>query len=306
MVRKRTFGRKGRRFRYKQIFLITAFLAVAIFALKTYQFFQQAVWDGQNRVNLIIDAGNIFFASFDPKEENLLVVSIPSQTYAEAPYGFGAYPFGALYNLGEIEKKGGEVLLLSAQEFFAAPVDAWIKIPPGHLNIDDEVSAKRQLTNLFQNIKRSNLTFLDRVRLWWQIRQVRADKVISLRLPSDELTAENIDSLLSSYLTEEEIREESLKIGILNSTGESGLGNRVGRLINNLGGAVIEIGNQDQELDHCLIKTKKENLNKKTVGRLRKIFSCQLEENDLLESRVDVIFIVGRDYWQKLNTRENK
>lgn len=325
MVYKRSHRKKERISRFRVFLLVMASGLILIFTLKTLQLIHKAVWDGQSRINLIIDAGDIFFTSFDPKEEKILVVSVPPQTYIEAPYGYGSYPFGAIYNLGEIEKKGGEVLSLSAQEFFAVPIDAWIKMPPGRLNINDEGSAKRQLVNLFQNfswllasdgIIKSNLTILDRSRLWWQIRQVRADKVVSLRLPSVDVMGDSVssegsdgkfqnlsklDNSLSSYLTDQEIREESLKIGILNSTGESGLGNRVGRLINNLGGVVIDIGNQDQQLDHCLIKTKKENINKKTVQHLRKIFSCKLEENDLLESRVDVIFIVGRDYWQKLN-----
>ena len=326
---KRSLRRKKKVSRRK-IFL-TALIILAIFSStwKIVKVVREAIWDGQSRVNLVVDAQNVYLVSFDPGEKKILVTRAPKETYVEAAYGFASYPFGAIYDLGEIEKRGGQVLAFTAQEFFATPIDGWIKTQSANgqekFEINNELSAKGQILKLLQDsirpfekeeVVRTNLTLFDEVRLWRQIRQVRFDKVNFLDLEADGVLTDSslpgglavkipnldeLDSLLSPFLIDEAIREESLKIEVLNSTGKTGLGNRVVRLVTNLGGEVISLGNQEEKIDNCLIRVKKEDANRKTVQRLQKIFSCELEESGLSESRSDLVLIIGDDYWQKLS-----
>lgn len=318
--------RRRRKISWAKITLLSLVAFICLFFVgKGAVAFRLSVWDGQSRVNLIIDAGNIYLVSFDPREKNLLAVSIPQNTYVEAPYGFGFYPFGTVYDLGEIEKRGGEVLVSAAQEFFAIPIDGWLKIQSGKFEIKDKQSAKKDILGFFQkNLNpfekegtlRTNLTIFDIVRIWWEVKEVRFDKITYLNLQESDVLSDfapsegtsapkpnlaSLDHLLAPLLVDGEIREESFKVEVLNSTGREGLGSRVTRLITNLGGTVITLGNQENKLDRCLIKFKKEDSGKKTIKRLKRIFSCQLEEGDLSESRADLIFIIGEDYWQKLS-----
>lgn len=317
--------RRKRKISWVRISLLTFIIFVCLFfGGRAAGIFRSSVWDGQNRVNLIVDAENIYLISFNPEEKNLLVVEAPPNTYVEAPYGFGFYPFGTIYDLGEIEKRGGEVLTSTAQEFFATPIDRWLKIQSGEFEIKDGQSAKKDILGLFQKnfnplekerALRTNLTIFDTARIWWKVREVRFDKITYFNLRESDVLSDfalsegtsakkpnlaSLDHLLASFLIDGKIREESFKIEVLNSTDREGLGSRVARLITNLGGTVITLGNQENKLDHCLIKFKKEDSGKKTIQRLKRIFSCQVEEGDLSGSRADLIFVIGEDYWQKL------
>lgn len=275
-----------------------------------------AVWDGRSRINLIVDAQDVYLVSFTPKEEKLLVVSVPSNTYVEATYGFGSYPFGAIYDLGELEKNGGEVFTSSAQEFFATPIDGWVKIQGAKFEISDEKTVKKNVLDLLNRsmpfnkevIMRTNLNFWDAGRLWWQIRKVRFDKIKFLSLIDDPATGNSrfavLDQLLRPFLIEEGITDESLKVEVLNSTGQAGLGGRISRFINNFGSEVISIGNQEELIDQCIIRVKKDDAKKILAQKLKIFFSCELKEDDFLDSRGDLVFIIGRSYWEKLTQRK--
>ncbi|MDP3998213.1 MAG: LytR C-terminal domain-containing protein [bacterium] len=327
-ARKRIARDKKKSSWLKPAFWAFVFLALIFSVGFTVNTARKAIWDGRGRINIVIDARDIYFLSFSPKEKKLLVVQTPQNVYIEAPHGFGSYPFGAIYDLGELEKKGGETLMLTAREFFAAPVGAWMKLPQGQLEIRDSASAKKELGQILRQSflppgggiqLKSNLTIVDQVRLWWAIKQVRADKVSFLNLEGNGIFSDltladessvltpnlsKLDSLLSPFLAEEGVRDELLKIEILNSTGEAGLGNRVSRIISNLGGEVISIDNQEEKVDRCLIRVRKEEKGRKTAQRLQEIFNCNLTREETLESRVDLIFVVGRDYWQQLTKGE--
>lgn len=307
-ARKNTGRRRRQNWRAKFFLLgcAVAFLALFLSVWQIISVVKNAVWDGKSRISLAVDSQEVYLISFSPEEEKLLVVSIPPEVYVEATHGFGFYPFGAVYELGEIEKMGGEVLASTAQEFFATPLEGWIKINPSDegqkFKINDQKSAKEKIVELLTEETRTNLSFWDKLRLWWQIRGVRFDKVIFFDLGEEEIFADGdanftkLNQLLRPFLIEEGIRQESFKIEVLNSTDKSGLGGKVARFVNNLGSEVISIGNQDKLLDRCLIRVKKDDLNKLTTRKLKKVFSCEVEESDSLESRSDLLFIIGGDF----------
>lgn len=297
--------RKNSRAKFIILVLIIALLAFSVSVWQIVRIVKNAVWDGQSRVNLVLDAQDIYLISFDPGEEMLLVVSVPGKTYVEATFGFGSYPFGAVYDLGEIEKIGGRLLTSTAQEFFATPVDAWLKSRDEKLTIDKEAPVKEEILNLIRAAPGTNLTFWDKLRLWWQIRQTRFDKIKVFNFGADDLNPEKIDQVLAPFLTEGKIKEEMFKIEILNSTDKVGLGARISRFINNLGGEVINVGNQEGILPTCVILVRKGEAGSFTPQRLKKIFSCQIKEIEVWESRGDLVLIIGNDYWERLTQRES-
>lgn len=304
-------------------------LIICIFIWQSFRIIRSAVWDGRSQINLIVSAQDLYFVSFSPGEGGLAVVSIAPEIYVEASYGYGSYPFKSVYDLGEIDKRGGQVLSATAQEFFAAPIDGWLYIPEGKLNLNQAQEAREKIATLLWNSTaeiegekiRTNLNFWDKIRLWWKIKDVRANRIKYLYLGEKQFTESQdspedrshdkgfydaLDRDLKPLLIQEQIREEALKVDILNSTDKAGLGNRIGRFINNLGSEVINIDNQKESRDRCLIVVKKINESKLTVQKLRKIFSCDIEVNESIDSRGDLIFIIGKDYWERLTQRKQR
>lgn len=274
---------------------------------------------------MVIDAGDIYLASLSPDEDKLLIVSVPKETYVDVPYGFGYYPIGAVYKLGDIEKRGGGVLSFTAQEFFALPVDGWVKFGTFESSLESG-TAKSLVMKVIRpdlikgNATKTNLTFMDRIRLWLKLRQIGPEKITFLSLKKSEVLTDlilpdnttvktadlgRLDRILIPFISESKIEGESLKIEVLNATPHLGVAGRVSRLITNLGGQVMNVGNENETHDHCLIRVNRENVNKKIVQKLKKVYSCQIKITEMSEDRVDISFIVGGDYWQKLTKDSN-
>ncbi|MBI4100373.1 LCP family protein [Candidatus Microgenomates bacterium] len=312
------------------ILLIIGLLSFIFLGWKFFGAIRHSGWDGNSRLNLVLIQDSPVLLSLDPEEKNLNLISIPEKTYIEVPRGFGSYPVEGIYKLGDLEGEGSELMVEAMQEFFATPVDGWIKLDDKRnrqISFSEEKDAVKKeirsisrelVSNFFQSLtaKKTNLPILDRLKLWWVLRDLRFNKIVFLDLSQSGILVdetlgegmvarvpdlEKLDVQTAGFFVDSKIENEHLKIEILNSTGETGLGNHALRLVTNLGGEVINIDNAENEIGQCQIKSKKNNLGSATVQRLAEIFSCQKVGEGVEESRADIVFIIGRGYWEKLN-----
>lgn len=284
------------------------------------------------RVTIVLPTQPVFLLSFESQGE-LTVVSVPEKTYVEVPRGFGSYRIGAVWNLGKLEKLGGKLLAETTQEFLGVPVDGWIGTANSQqptANSKEEVLAlKNNLTSWKILLKpkdllwtlrnlRTNLTVFDLARVWWRVKNTRFDKVyfvdlgqtsaLSPLLLADGSTALTADlSLLDAtyrgLFKDTRLAGEHILIEVLNGTGKSGLGQRIARVITNLGGSVISVANSPQKADQCQIRGETGVLKTFTGRRLGQIFSCKMLFEVSQDSRADLQLIIGEDYWQKLYQR---
>ncbi|MBI4999505.1 LytR C-terminal domain-containing protein [Candidatus Gottesmanbacteria bacterium] len=293
------------------------------------------------RTTIVLATEPVLVVSFESGED-LTILSIPEKTYIEVLRGFGSYRIGAVWGLGEIEKKGGELLAETSQEFLGVPVDGWIglkngkwqsaqkRVPAESANgkIDKEqvINLKnkftswgilirpRELLNFSQNLK-TNLTIFDLARIWWWVKTIRFDKIHFLDLGQTEaissliladgstaLTADFslLDTTYQGLFKDKRIAGEHISIEVLNGTDKQGLGQRITRLITNLGGSVISVGNSPQKTGQCQIRGETGILKTLTARRLGQIFDCKMLVEKPLGSRSDLQLIIGEDYWQKL------
>ncbi len=98
----------------------------------------------------------------------------------------------------------------------------------------------------------------------------------------------------------QKIRKDGLSIKILNATQVQGAGNTFSRFLTSLGGKVIGIGNQKEEVERCNIKTGETNVKAAIVLYLKNKFNCEVtttQEN--LDA--DIIVIVGDYFAQRWN-----
>lgn len=258
--------------------------------------------------------------SLVPKEEiNLMVV--PENTFVESIHGYGRYRLEAIYQLGELEgRKDGELLTGTLQEVLGAPIDGYIFMQEP---IDGQSPAKwgqSLIKKIVCREKSTNLIWWDWLRVCWQTRKIRQDKIKIIHLEqtgvlkevtlSDEsktleIDAEKIDEISGNFFKDPQIRLENLAVAVLNGTDHPGLASKGARLITNIGGRVIKVGDAEQKTSQCKIKVQSSLRKPKnyTARKLQKIFNCQLEEEDLTDYRVDILLLLGEEYWEKLTKR---
>lgn len=292
----------------------------------------RSVWDGTSRINFVFETEPISLVSFTPEGKLLAFLVIPDGTYIEAIHGYGPYRVESLYQLGELEGRGSEVLAGSLQEYLAVPIDGWVAeggrrsgesvvtgAPVAKWEIGDGEEARDLVARVLLQYLRSggetNFTRWDLLRLWWQIRRVREDKITTVDLgqtsasqrvdlpdgsQATRIDPDRLNSIISRLFIDEKIRAEDLALVVLNDTDHSGLAHRGARIISNIGGRVVGTGEAEDGNEKCRLKSGRKDRDSYTVKKTAAIFNCQWTGEGLEGQRADVVLILGDDYWRRL------
>lgn len=286
-------------------------IILPVILLTTFLFFGWQI-NNKRKLNLIINSKPAYIFSLLPGE-HLYLVKIPEKTLIEVTHGFGKYRLESIYGLGLIENRGGELLVDSIQESFGIPIDGYILTEK-----DPQSSMTKIIIESIQKKTSTNLGRLTLLRLWWQISKLRADQIKEFSLApenglrrvgqADGLTAfefdpDKTDQFLGGCFKEPNIRQEDLTIAILNATDHLGLAQRVARLVSNIGGRVVIIGDFEQKINDCQIWVSAGVNKSQTFSRFSKIYHCQLKPGPVSEMRADLVIVLGEKYWQKLTEK---
>jgi len=293
----------------KRFFLILAFLIIiGLFFWQKQKAF--LIWNGQSQINFVLDEDRTMIVSLEPSR-TMAIIIFPDNLYLNVPHGYGKYQLGSVYQLGELENQGGALLMETLQNYLALPIQAFIRLP-GSQNC----SAHHLEGCLFSALRargETNLNFFNLLRLWWQIKYWKANKITIIdlnetRIPQEIQLADGtvvldteftqLDELLKKDFLDYQVRVESLQIEILNATKHSNLAHQLARLIENSGGRVISVGNASEQITKSKLQITNEELkNAKTVQKLEKVLGVEAIVGEMSESRADLLIILAADYY---------
>jgi len=288
--------------------------------IKIFRSINRSLWDGKNQFNLVINSQPVMIVSLDCPEKKINILSVPDGTFVESIHGYGPYRVESLYKLGEMKDQGGYLLTGSLQEYFGLNLDGYLT---GDQYQPEKIKIKNFLLNQSFNSLRgqgkTNLTRWDLLRIWWQVKKTREDKIIFIDLAQTSVSQkvdladgsqamkidpERLSRIINQFFIDEGLEKEDLSVAVLNKTEHSGLANNASKIINNIGGRVVQINNlQDKTAgsSSCQIKSEKKYKETYTVKKLSQIFNCQWSESGEDDQRAEIILLVGDDYWHKLN-----
>lgn len=316
--------------------LLLIFLSVlSLVCLLFIRQWRSSALPSESRATIVFGTEPVIVASFDSQKE-LTLLLIPAETYLEVTRGFGSYRVGAVWQLGELDPPaggGGELLKETTQEFLGGPIDGWIGAVGDKWQITgsekETLALKNNLTSwkillkpkeslgILRNLQ-TNLTIFDLVKLWFWAKNTRFDKIhfvdleqtsaLSTLILADGSTAKTFDQALLDAVSQglfkdSQISNEHVLIEVLNGTDKPGFGQRVSRLITNLGGEVVSVANSPQKVSESQIKAEAGVLQTFTSRRLGQIFNCVILAEKPKDSRADLQIIVGEEYWRKLFQR---
>lgn len=184
-----------------------------------------------------------------------------------------------------IFKFNGIVDPIQAGRHLEIPIDAFI-IYPMDLNQKPNSLFVKAIFS-YNNLK-TNLTIIDLLKLALFVRTI-PENSISTKIVGD---INNLESIVGRLATDNLIEKDRQTIQIINGTDTIGLGNRLARLITNMGGDVIIVTTSDNPRKKSMISY----IDKKTytVGRLQKVLGFDaIKEADNAIS--DITIVIGED-----------
>lgn len=295
-------------------------------------------WDSQSSYNLLYAVQNesnklssIAFINLQPRQKEITVLHIADSVYVDVPKGYGEWTIGSVFPLGQEDGgKGTALLRLSLARLVGLPVDGII-IKQGSVETAEEIInslRKNQLAflSLSGSIK-SNVSTWELITLGQFVSAVRSDKVISLDLAKSTITESKLlpdssrvlgidriqlDSFIRGNLADAAIVDENTTIAIYNATTHPGLAQLASRMVTNLGGTVVFMGNTESLQGKSLVIDKGENASSSliTKNRLEEMFApwcrkdpCHSADPKVTNSRAQIVVVLGEDFYSYWNKR---
>ncbi len=192
-----------------------------------------------------------------------------------------------------ILKLDGNIKKEDINKFLQIPIDGEIS----QIVNDNEKIPTLMKDALFgyKDIK-TDLTIIDILRLFLFSRNVSPNLIYSKNVSAD-MSAGEVDKIVSSLFQDASVQKENMAIEIINGTDVTGLGNRLARLITNMGANVIIVGTSDVPEETSVISYSKKNY---TVEKLGKLLGFKLVKKDKREL-ANITITIGKDGLSKLH-----
>ncbi len=263
-----------------------------------------------DRFNVVVSASNTFVISVNPKAATASKVGLPDDLYVSSvAHGYGQYTITKVFDVGQLDRRGGEVLSDTVSDYLGIPIDGYVRLPK---------TASGEIHNVFSAVmfavqaRQTDLSFFDRILFAWSLARMRYDKVDVVDLGKSAspllladgstgvgLEKEVVDSLLVDEFLETKIRQEDLRIQVVNSTEYAGLGSRGARILTNIGMKVVSVDTTDLPVDKCQLRMDPKLKNSITVLRIESVFACEVG-SPVNGAKGDVVVVLGTNYLDQL------
>ncbi len=260
------------------------------------------VWDGVNKVAFAYpSADNVEIVVMDPRLTELTTFVIPGETEVDVARNFGALRIKNVWQLGINENLGGNLLSETVTQNFLFPITLWTGKDPGLL----DGSLKNRLSFVFFP-GRTNIHFGDRLRIMTFASKVselgkskidlKESKFLSCGKLKDGQLGCWIDGPISQrltvYFSDNEIENKLLRVNISDETGTVGISEKLGEIIQVIGGKVVSINRGSSHDTDCVIQGKDLNM----IKKISELFSCRIERKD---SPFDLDIRIGKKFAER-------
>lgn len=271
------------------------------------------------RQTMVLVGSPMTLLSWNERDRNLLLITIPESVTAEGTHGYGTYSFEAFWRLGEIDKKDGTVLSESMSEALGVPVGAFIGPKTGIFGASEDplafakgVFSVPHILSYISGIYRTNISFSSFINFVWILQVTKPDRVTTFDfthtpdLIADDVTIADgshellvnpvrVDNRLAHIFEDERVRRETVTTAVFNTTAMPSLGTRAARLLGNVGVSVVSVGNDSPEIAGCTVSGTKELLMSDSAKVIGSVLGCTNREIAQSE-RADLTVRIGKSY----------
>lgn len=263
---------------------IPAILILAIFAFFK---FGSKYWNGEDKFTYAyrLENGDDAISILDPKLSELTTLIIPGDTEVEVARNYGELRIKNVWQLGVNEKIGGNLLAGTITQNFLFPVFLW---SDGDIRALAEGNLLGTLRFIFFP-KSTSITFGDRVSAGIFAMQINNSNKNLLDLGKNQFLVKqklndgeagyvingDMSPRLTVYFADNNFADKNLRVSIADSTNEAGVADKVGQIIEIMGGKIVSIDKKSGANTDCTVF----GSNTKAVRIIAAIFSCKISHD---------------------------
>ncbi|HSW97537.1 MAG TPA: LytR C-terminal domain-containing protein [Candidatus Saccharimonadales bacterium] len=245
-------------------FIVVTILICISLVIKAFYIYQQSKFDPAHEFVLAVVQQNKVkdIISFHPETQSISLLQLQDQNL---PYARLAKDFGITTN-GYIETQDGQ-------------------------NSYDDISSLMWTSIMHSADWHSDLTILDKLRLLFFAKNV---SINNKSIQQISLTHQNPDlnTIIATALNDQDISSENVTIQIINTTTVSGLGQRLGKVLTNMGANVVDVTSSEKTQQQSTIAYFGNETY--TVDRLQKFFGVTATKLTK-QTIADIVITIGKD-----------
>lgn len=315
-----------------RLFLFSIILLFLIFVIVKVLNARQ--WDGNTRISLAIYSDPPTIFSLDPRLKRAFIISYPSNTLLEVPFGYKTYTASSIFKLGELDKErgGGKLLAKTVENTFGIYINGFVSldyapIAMGTINSQrisqlksNYFSLSGSLVSIIDMIQflskvNTNLSLIDLYGVWAQVRAIRSDRIEFIDLESaqvlvDDLLADKtavkridfdqLDLVVTNRFQDQMMRSESVTLEVSNASGRDRLASQFARILR-LRGANVIIKSTDQSIqkDNCILYLSQASFRNALITQfLTHAYDCSIRDGNTDQMKANIKIVVGEQFYQ--------
>ena len=263
------------------------------------------VWDGKNKIAVAYRStdSSVGVIVIDPALSEITNIVIPGDTQIDVAQNYGTMLIKNVWQLGFNEKIKGRLLPETITQNFLFPVYLWADSSASGLGEGDMDKIIR-----FMFIPGlTNVSFGDRLAMGLFAMKTQSfgrttidmgkshflDKTKLADGTSGYIISGTISQRLTMYFSDNEFGTQSLKVNIVDATGSLGVSEKVGEILQVIGGKVVSVEKKStpEETDCTLYGT-----NREIVEKVSNLFSC---EKGTAKSNFDLDIHLGSKFAER-------
>lgn len=286
--------------------------------VKVNGIFSSSSWDGSSPMALVLNSNPESLVIYQKDPKRITFLRIPSDVSFAT--GDALEPVKNVSEVLSLDKEAGRKFLT---RYLGAKISGYV-ILKNALNLEEkpekEVFADFAflttpisiiINGLDAQIKSTNLSAADLLKLWWEVKGVNVDRINSVDLgsyaveiigPKDNrfkaIDRDLMRSSLAKYFEDYRMAGKSMKVEITNASGEDGLGTLASEISEMAGFDVVRISGSSGLFEKTQIIASKDSTEAKYLA---KIFDCDIfwQQNGADDSKT--ILVIGRDFAKSFN-----
>lgn len=259
------------------------------------------IWNNKDKVSLVYkkEDGNIAVTVLDPTLLEMTTMVIPADTQVEVARNYGTLLIKNVWQFGINEKVGGKLLAETVTQNFLFPTFLWCGVDPGF----DKGNVGSAIDFIFFPGS-TNIKFGDRLKIGFfslNVKNISSDTINlgeSRFLEKKKLndgslgyvTLGKISERLTVYFSDNDFSEKIVRIGIIDATGGYEVSDKLGEILEVLGGKVVSVEKKIIAEDtDCQVSSTNPVLAKKVA----RIFSCKIGQD---KANFDLDIKIGKKF----------
>jgi len=245
---------------FKLFWMLPALLLIAVFV---FFISGKKYWNGKDKFTYIVRGvdGGVKVNVLDPTLGEIASISIPGDTEIDIARNYGTLRLKNVWQLGADEGLGERLMAETVTQEFFFPVYLW-RGKQTNIPLVDRI-----YVSLFEKrVKNLDRTEIDLAKSQFLKKGKLEDGEMGYKIDGP------ISERLTSYFSDNNFSTKNLKFNLVDSTGKPGVADKVGRILEVMGGKVVSIDkksvNDDQD---CQVLGKDAD----AVMKISRLFSCQ-------------------------------